>query len=258
MNKNIKNLFFAFVACVSVLVTSCGEKTTLAETVTPASGARVKFMNGVAAGNPLVVTQNGSKWSAILVASTKYTDSIIVGALYPSIDYATFPAGSVKFQAKYPLSVNPKDTVVSELTQNLENDKYYFLLAADSFPTPKLYMIQDERNDDTRKSNKTYFRFSNFLLKTPTTGFDLYLARQPTKPFATLKYSETSQYVEFEPSSTVPDTVFIRVPGTTTNRITLALGASRFAANRSAIVLFRGIDGGTGTKAPTFQIVTTN
>lgn len=258
MNKNIKNLFLTLSTCLFVLaISSCGNQATLDGTVQPASGARVKFFNAVAAGNPLVVTQNGSKWTSVLTTA-KYTDSIAVGSLFPAIDYTTLPAGSVKFTAKYPFSTLSKDTTVSELTQNLENDKYYLLLAADSFPTPKLYMIPDERNDATRKSTKTYFRFSNFLMKAPASGYEYYINRQPTTPFATLKYAETSPYIEFEPAGTANDTVFVRTPGTTTNKYTFVFSTTKFAANRTYIVITRGVDGGTGTKAPTTTLITTN
>ena len=207
MNKNIKNLFTAFAACLIVIaMNSCGDKANLDGSITPATGARVKFFNGVAAGTPLIMTQNGQKWTTVLTTA-KYTDSVPNGSIYPLLDYGVLPAGSTKFAAKLPLSVNPKDTVVSELTLNLENDKYYLIIAADSFPTPKLYAVPDTR-DDSRKSDKTYFSFANFLMKSPTTGYECYISRQKDKPFATIKYNETSPFIEFEPSGAAPDTVF--------------------------------------------------
>ena len=256
MNKNIKNLFTAFAACLIVIaMNSCGDKANLDGSIAPATGARVKFFNAVAAGTPLIITQNGQKWTSVL-STTKYTDSIPVAGLYPQIDYAALPAGSTKFQAKLPLSVNAKDTVVSELTLNLENDKYYLLVAADSFPTPKLYVVPDTR-DDSRKSDKSYFNFANFLMKSPAVGYDCYLSRQKDKPFATIKYGETSPLIEFEPTGTVADTVFLRESGKTVNAFTFAMGANKFEANRNFIVIIRGIVGGTGTKAPTVGLLRT-
>ncbi len=257
MNKNIKNLFLAFTACLIVLImNSCGEKADLNGSITPAQGARVKFFHAVSGGSPLTVTQNSQKWTSVLTTA-KYTDSVIYTGLFPAIDYATLPAGSTKFTAKLPLSLNAKDTVVAELTHNLEDGKYYVLLAADTFPSPKLFMIPDIR-DDNRNSNLTYFRFANFLVKSPTTGYDIFLSRQPTQPFANIKYGEASPYIEFAPTGAVADTIFLRTPGTTTNAFVFALGATKFAANRSAIVLLRGVVGGTGTKAPSFSVITTN
>ena len=203
----------------------------------------------------MTVIQNGQKWTSVL-STAKYTDSINYGGTFPTLDYTVLPAGSTKFTAKLPLSVNAKDTIVSELTQNLEDGKYYLVMAADTFPTPKLYIIPDIR-DEKRNPNKTYFRFSNFMLKTPATGYECYLGRQSTS-FASIKYGETSSYVEFEPTGAVSDTVFMRVPGTTTNALTFSFGASKFAANRAAIFIMRGVVGGTGTKAPAFTLLTTN
>lgn len=257
MNKNIKNLFTAFAACLIVIaMNSCGEKANLDGSISPATGARVKFLHAVSGGSPLVVTQNSQKWTTVLTTA-KYTDSIIYSGIYPAIDYATLPAGSTKFSAKLPLSVNAKDTVVAELTQNLEDGKYYMLLAADTFPSPKLFMIPDLR-DDNRNSNLTYFRFANFLVKSPATGYDIFLSRQPAQSFGNIKYGEASPYIEFTPTGAVNDTIYLRAPGVTTNAYVFSLGASKFAANRSAIVVLRGVVGGTGTKAPTFSSITTN
>jgi hypothetical protein len=254
MKYNIKNLIFTCLAVIAI--SSCGDVANFDNTIGQAQGARVKFFHAVSGGSPLTVTTNGQKWTSVLTTA-KYTDSIVYASTYPAIDYTVLPAGSTKFTAKLPLSVNAKDTVISELTTNLEDSKYYLLLAADTFPSPKLFMVPDIR-DDKRNSNKTYFRFANFLVKAPTAGYDVILARQPSQPFANIKYGEASAYVEFEPTGAIADTVFLRVPGTTTNAYTFPLGATKFAANRSAIFVLRGVVGGTGTKVPTFSILTTN
>ncbi len=254
MKYNIRNLIFTCLAVIAI--SSCGDVANLDNTIGQAQGARVKFFHAASGGSPLTVTTNGQKWTSVL-STAKYTDSINYGSTYPAIDYTVLPAGSTKFTAKLPLSINAKDTIVSELTTNLEDNKYYLLLAADTFPTPKLFMVPDIR-DDKKNSNKTYFRFANFLVKSPTTGYDCYTNRQPTQSFANIKYGEASSYIEYDPSGSVSDTVFLRVPGSTVNSIILPFGATKFAANRSAIVLMRGIVGGTGTKVPTFNLVVTN
>ena len=254
MKYNIRNLIFTCLAVIAI--SSCGDVANLDNTIGQAQGAKVKFFHAASGGSPLTVTTNGLKWTSVL-STAKYTDSINYGSTYPATDYTVLPAGSTKFTAKLPPSVLGKDTVVSELTTNLEDNKYYLLLAADTFPSPKLYMVPDIR-DDKRNSNKTYFRFSNFLVKAPTTGYDVILARQPNQPIANIKYGDTSPYVEFEPTGATVDTVFLRTPGSTVNTYTFALGSSKFAANRSVVFILRGVVGGTGTKLPSFSFVITN
>jgi hypothetical protein len=257
MTKNIKNLFFAFATClIVILMNSCGNKATLEGTIAPAQGARVKFFHAASGGSPLTVVQNGQKWTSLLV-TLKYTDSIVYAGIYPAVDYTSLPAGSTKFTAKLPASVLGKDTVVAELTQNLEDGKYYMLVAADTFPSPKLYMIPDIR-DDGRNSNLAYIRFANFLVNAPTAGYDIYLTRDASKSYGNVKYGQASSYIDLPPTGAVSDTVFLRAPGATTNAYTFALGASKFLANRSFIFVLRGVVAGTGTKVPTFSIVTTN
>ena len=123
MKLKIKNITFAITTCCFALfLNACGDEATL-DLVTPATGARVKFYHGVPGGSAYTVLLNGQKWTSLLVSS-KYTDSVNLGGLFPSIDYATVPAGSAKFTMRQPLSADPAGTTVAEGTFNVVDGKY--------------------------------------------------------------------------------------------------------------------------------------
>ena len=258
MKLKIKSLITAVAACfVLLLVDACGAKADL-DTITPATGARVKFYHSVAGGPAYTVLLNDQKWNALLVtANAKYTDSINLGGIFPSVDYATIPAGSAKFTIRQPFSADATGAKVAEGTFTLEDNKYYMLVAGDTLPTPKLYLVPDERyilKDITQSG----LRFINFLVGTPATGLEFYLKRNAT-PFATLKYGESAPYAEYLPTGTLTDTVVTRVPGSSTIIHTIALGTTKLTSNRTYAFLFRGINGATvAPKAPVLSIFTTN
>ena len=255
MKSKIKNLITAIAACgVMLFINACGDEATL-DLVTPATGARVKFYNGVPGGPAYTVLLNGQKWTSLLVSS-KYTDSVNLGGLFPSIDYATVPAGSAKFTMRQPLSADPAGTTVAEGTFNVVDGKYYMMVAADTLPTPKLYLIPDDRYT-FKDATQTGLRFINFLVNTPATGYEFYLKRNAS-PFATLKYGESNAYTEFLPTGTLTDTVVTRVPGSATIIHSFPLGTSKLTANRTYNFLLRGIVGGIATKAPTLSLFTSN
>lgn len=255
MKSKIKNLISAIAACCFVLLlNACGEEETL-DLATPATGARVKFYHGVPSGPAYTVLLNGQKWTSVLVLA-KYTDSVTLGGVFPGIDYGTVPAGSAKFTMRQPLSADATGATVAEETFNVEDGKYYMVVAADTLPKPKMYLVPDARYSFKDATN-TSLRFINFLANTPATGYEFYLKRNAA-PFATLKYGESSTYAEFLPTGTLTDTVVTRVPGSATIIHSFPLGTSKLTANRTYNFLLRGVLGGTSTKAPTLSFFTSN
>jgi Domain of unknown function (DUF4397) len=255
MKSKIKNLLSAIAACCFILfLNACGEEETL-DLATPATGARVKFYHGVPAGPAYTVLLNDKKWSSLLVTA-KYTDSVTLGGVFPAIDYVSVPAGSAKFTMRQPLSADATGTTVAESTFNLEDGKYYMVVAGDTLPTPKLYLVPDARYT-FKDAAQTGLRFINFLAKTPAAGYEFYLKRNAT-PFATLKYGESSTYAEFVPTGSLTDTVVTRVPGSATIVHSFSLGTSKLTANRTYNFLLRGVLGGTSTKAATLSFFASN
>lgn len=257
MKLKFKKILTAFaVFGTFALLNSCGEEAVLT-TAEPMSGARVKFINAVSGGTAYTVSVNDKKWTAALVTA-KYTDSIVLGSVFPTTDYTVVPAGSAKFSMRQPLSLNAAGTEVATGNFALEDNKYYLLVAADTLPAPKLYLVPDARfwpKDDST----TALRFINFLVGTPTAGYEFYLKRNAT-PFATLKYGESSNYAEFLPTSaTGVDTVVTRVPGSSTIVHSFPLGATnKLTAYRTYAFLARGSVGGTTTKAPSLTWFVSN
>lgn len=256
MKLKIKSLITAIAACfVLLLVDACGAKADL-DNIAPATGARVKFFHSVVGGPAYTVLLNDQKWNALLVTA-KYTDSINLGGIFPSIDYATIPAGSAKFTIRQPLSADATGAKVAEGTFTLEDNKYYMLVAGDTLPTPKMYLVPDDRYI-LKDIAQTSLRFVNFLVGTPASGYEFYLKRNAT-PFATLKYGESAPYAEFIPTGTLTDTVVTRLPGSSAIVHSFALGTSKLSANRTTTFIMRGVLGATvAPKAPVLTFFSTN
>ena len=117
--------------------------------------------------------------------------------------------------------------------------------------------IRDSDRYSFKDATNAGFRFINFLANTPAAGYEFYLKRNAA-PFATLKYGESSTYVEFLPTGSLTDTVVTRVPGSATIIHSFPLGTSKLSANRTYNFLLRGVLGGTSTKAPTLSFFTSN
>ena len=258
MKISIKNLLSAAAigSVVLFVASACGDKATF-DAVTAADGARVKFLHAIinpafantAAnyGQPrITVYANDKKFSAFLNTSTTAVDSMFYSNLYPSLDYAVLPAGATKFNVKQ-LTLfpgTPKDTTLLSFDVNLEANKYYTIIGADSVTKAKGFAITDDRSA-LKNALKSYVRFVNVGSGAPGV-YEFYLRRQAstTTLLSTVKYGEAGAYVEIDPypltaSPAINDSIFIRIPGQTTNFIALNLG-SIFAANRIRTLVLSG------------------
>lgn len=242
MKIHIKNLIYAVLVCSAfVSVNNCGPRATL-ETVAPVTeGARVKFLHAIQGGPPLVVFANGKKFSAVLTTLTNGPDSIVYGGTFPITDYSVLPAGATNFELKTPASANPPAATILTSSVTLENGKYYTVIAADTLPNPRLVAITDDRSV-IKSEKKSYIRFVNLLIGGATTGYEFILRRQGVSTtLSTLKYGEAGTVLEIDPYTvgSVNDSLFVRIPGATTNLTAISL-TSTLSSNRLRTFVLRG------------------
>lgn len=229
----------------AIMINSCGEKATI-DSVTPAEGARVKFLHAVQGGTPVVVFANGKKWSARLNTLANGPDSLVYGDVYPITDYSVFAAGEASFELKTPASATPAAVSVLTGKANLENGKFYTVIAGDTVGKPRLVTIEDDRSA-IKSSVKTYLRFVNLVAGAPTYDI-IYRRNGASTTMATLKYGDASSVVEFDPypsGITVNDSIYIRAQGTTANLVSLSNGTG-LTANRLRTYVIRGKVGTIG------------
>ena len=242
MNLNIKNFIYAGLFCSAVVaVNSCGTEATL-DTIAPVTeGARVKFLHAYQAGPPLVVFANGKKWSAVLNSIANGPDSIVYGGIFPLTDYSVLPAGANNFELKTTASANPASAVITSGSLTFENGKYYTVIVADTLPNPRLVTITDDRSA-VKSDKKTYLRFVNLVTGGSATGYEFILRRQgASTTLSSLKYGEAGTVIEIDPYlvGSPNDSIFVRVPGATTNFATINTTTS-LSANRLRTFVLRG------------------
>lgn len=248
MKLNIKNLICAGLFCsVVVAVNSCGDEARL-DTIAPVTeGARVKFLHAYQAGPPLVVFVNGKKWSAVLNSIANGPDSIVYGGTFPITDYSVLPAGANNFEIK-----TTTGTVVTSSSLTLENGKYYTVIAADTLPNPRLVTITDDRSA-IKSDKKTYLRFVNLVTGGAATGYEFVLRRQgASTTLSSLKYGEAGSVIEIDPYlvGSPNDSIFVRIPGATTNFVTINTTTS-LSANRLRTFVLRGKPSAVGLNSIT-------
>lgn len=242
MKFNIKNWGIAVIVLVSlVFFNACGDKAILGDgKLVSADGARVKFIHAVPGGAPaLIVYANGKKMTAVNNAVAYGSDSIVYGGLFPTTDFALVTPGTVKFTAKLSLRDNPRDTTIASSDFNLENGKYYLLVAGDTLPTPKFTLVPEFRGV-IKNDRKMYLRVVNTVSATPTDGYDVYARRGGVSTLmGTLKGGQVTDYIEYDPLISGNDSVYVRAAGGTTNLAALVVGA--LGANRNYTFVLRGI-----------------
>ncbi len=248
MKFNIKTLAISgFVLFCFTLFNACGDEATL-ENISPADGARVKFIHAVPGGAPAVVIYaNGKKFTAVNNTVANGPDSITYGNIFPATDFATVTPGTIKFLAKLPLGVNPRDTTIATSDLTLENGKYYLLVAGDTLPSPKFTLVPEMRGV-IKNDKKMYLRVVNTISATPAAGYDVYARRGGVSTLiGTIKSGQVTDYVEYDPLLTGNDSIYVRAAGATTNLTALNLGA--LGANRNYTAVLRGIGvNSTGTR----------
>ena len=253
MKFNIKNWGIAWIVLVSlVFFNACGDKAILGDgNISPANGARVKFIHAVPGGAPaFIVYANGKKFTAVNNTIAYGSDSITYGNIFPATDYALLTPGAVKFTAKLSLKDNPRDTTIASSDLNLENGKYYLLIAGDTLPTPKFTLVPEFRGV-IKNDKKMYLRVVNTISATPATGYDIYVRRAGIPTLVTnLKGGDATDFGEYDALTSGSDSLYVRSAGATTNLVTF--GITGLGANRNYTFVLRGIGvNSTGTRAIT-------
>ncbi len=248
MILNFKNIFYSLpFTMVALIFASCGDKAVLDNTLAPAGdGARIRFHNAVP-GGPAVVLYNGdTKVSASLTTVTYGPDSVASGGLFPALDYAVVPAGTVKYSIRPPSS----STITLQSDLNLTNGSYYSLIAYDTVGAQKFLLVNDDRTA-VKDTSKAYVKIVNVVNGAPA-GYDFYFKRQgiAANLVATVKGFDASSYIEIAPyplTNTANDSLYVRPAGGTANVFSLSLGAGGAGSaailqpNRIRNLIIRGV-----------------
>lgn len=252
IQKNIPQVFF--ILSVVLMLVACGDKATFDNTISVApDGALLRFYNAVPGGQAVLLYNGDTKISATTNTTAYGPDSIIVGTVFPILDYNIVSSGTSKFSLRLP---GTGTTVISQ-DLNLTNKSYYSLIAYDTVGAQKFLLVNDDRTA-AKNPAKAYFKIINAVNGIPGNGYDFYIKRigSAANLVSTLKSFEQSPYIEYDPYQTGGagnDSMFVRPAGGTVNIFSVTLNGGVVAStgflqpNRIRNIVFRGVATGATT-----------
>ena len=192
--------------------------------------AQVKFVhaytpltiNGLTAGTTTAgvgfrINMDGNKINGATNTSG-FTNTLVYGGVYPpTTAYSFLPPGQRNFKMTMNRIVSgayaptTADDVFNS-TVNLVAGKRYSMFLADPYPTPSIYMLED--NYSKPNGNFYAIRFIN-LCGDLTSRFDVYSMREGQVLFSNVGNKEVKNFV-FYPIRSKADTILLRNAGTTT------------------------------------------
>ncbi len=164
MRNNFYKYFF-LVAVIAISLSSC-DKVSLDERDEPVIGAKIKFFNATLNSPGINLYANDSKITTVAPTAANVENGITFGGVYPNLEYAVVSPGTFQLKTKIAASstVDP-NLEVSSLSSTLENDKYYTVIAVDSYNTIDKKVNTIIINDElvARDTSKALIRFINLV-----------------------------------------------------------------------------------------------
>lgn len=139
----IQNRIFSILALamLTFFAASCGDETNSYQNITPASGAKIKFIHAAPDVVGIDIYVNDKKFSGVATSPPAAPALLTYGNAFPSTaEYATLAAGKAKVGVVVP-SLN-----VTALTAdiNVEEGKYYSVFATGIAPTYAPFVLEDK------------------------------------------------------------------------------------------------------------------
>ena len=241
---------------------SCGDKTNFEQSVSPASGARLKFYHAAPDATGINIFANDTKISGANTVSpfppaVQTTPNLLVyGNSFPITDYAVLTAGSTNIKVSVPATATTTEIVAVTTTGTFDDGKYYSVYTYGVSPTYSALILTDDFTAADPK--KAYVRLVNLLnpsTTVPTPNFDLIVngitissavgfagKNSGFTPIDAIAYGGTKAVVSVKSTA-------LSFPGTAS--FTFQPYAGRFYT-----IYTSGIIGATGAKAPTIYVST--
>lgn len=240
-------LRFSALALAVALVASCGEERNFLDSATPvSSGARIKVYHAAVDLPGVVISANDKVLSGVLTTAGA-PGLVTIGSLFPILDYAVVPAGSVKLQISAPSTSATLSTDVS-----LSDGKYYTIHALGNAGTYSYLVSEDDLS--VPNPDQTYIRFINAMTTTPATGLEFVLNNVVASTESGLSDGK-EQFIAYDQPGSTRFTITIREGGKTTALSTLS--NLNLLRGQKYTIVARGIAGNTSTAGkPTIGLVT--
>ena len=220
---------------------------------TSADKANVKFVHTLT--NAFVGTTTTRSGLQMYVNDTKVTGAAITfgGGVFPSLEYAQVPAGTVTVKAVMPASGTVPEAIAATGSVDIAAGKTYSIFVTDTLPTASIVRIEDDLSAKA-DSGKYFVRFVNM---TPKSGaYDLYGVTDAAIVAPNVAYKTASGFIQLNASGGAR-TFNIRKVGSTTNILATSVSITPIAGRKYTLFSY-GIDGGAGVRAPAMTFYTSD
>ncbi len=227
------------------LLVSCGDEHDPLRNITPAQGARIKFIHASPDAPEVDIYVNDVKVSGVLTIPPATPGVLTYPGLFPGSEYVTVAPGTASVKAVLPQT--GATALAAELP--LQDGQYYSVFAVDSAKKLSVLVLEDYV-DGSLADSKSYLRFVHLIPNGAETDLAFsagttFTASGAQTLFTTIGFKGVANYTAIEPGTY---SFQLRNAGTITGLTTLA--SQTFEANRTYTLYARGFVGGTATKAP--------
>lgn len=248
-------ILFFFLAALSAAFSSCtDEQSSQLAIVSPAAGARIKFIHAIPGGPGVSILVNNQQFSGVLTTPPSAPGLLTYGTFFPVNDYATLSAGAAKVDVVTPASGTVAQGTIITSNVTVEANRFYSVFAVGSGTAPEAFTIED--NLSAADTSRAYVRFVN-LVANSTTGYDLGYGGTYLPGTGNIAYKQASNFVPITPVPTggSPVAIQLRATGTAVNLIPTT---ATFSPTKGRFYTFfvRGLVGGTGTQVFTVSSYT--
>ncbi len=164
-NRHILSIITLLITFIGLI--SCGDQQDSFQIISPATGARVKFVHAAPDVPGIDIYINDKKFSGVNTTAGATPGLITYGGAYPSTaEYATLPAGKTKVAVVVP-SLNNATGIAADLT--VEEGKYYSVFATGVAPNYAPLVLEDKL--PTASGKNIFVRVINLVPNSTTADF---------------------------------------------------------------------------------------
>ena len=237
------------------LMFACGNEANVLQNVSPATGARVRFIHAAVDVTNVEISVNDKKFAGVITIPPNPVGTIAYGNGYPALsstnaEYALTPAGSTKVDVTVAATATLPAAPLFSGTVNVEDEKFYSVFAIGQAPAVTPLVINDIL--PAPSGNNFFIRLVNVSPNATTAELSLsgnlivkdIAFKGGGDNFISVPLPDYTTGTRFTPYS-----IKISDGKGGTSTFTSATNITNIFPGRVLTVFVRGLVGGTGTKA---------
>lgn len=141
---------YKFLASLSfvALMLACGNEHNVLQNISPATGAKVRFVHAAVDVANVEISVNDKKFAGVITIAPAAAGTIAYGSGYPVLsstnaEYALTPAGATKVDVTVAATATVPASPLFSGTVNVENDKMYSIFAVGQAPSVSPLIVND-------------------------------------------------------------------------------------------------------------------